>query len=121
MHGRPAVLALADVSGYLSLACERDQARHERVVAVAVHRRRQAHDGRMDAARFERVRRRFRRTRIGRRHRHVRIVLGRRAARCDQREPRRDDERPRRPSSTAPIVSIARRSSSQFSAKREKS
>ena len=42
MHGRPAVVPVADIGGDALFAREIDQARHEAVIAVAMNRRRQA-------------------------------------------------------------------------------
>jgi AcrR family transcriptional regulator len=93
VHGGPAVGPVAHVGGQALHAGDADQARDEAVIALAVHRRRQAHRGNAYAARSERESRPFgdpgMRRVIG-----YGVVFRGQAARREQGGPRGHDERP---------------------------
>ena len=118
MHAGPAVAAVADIGRDAFLAREADQARDETMIAVAMGRRRQPHRGyahapcRDGGGRSLRGAREIGRGLVG----SVAIRPGASNASPEVTSIGRAD-----PSRTAPIASIARRSSAQFSANFEKS
>ena len=121
VHGRPAIEPIADIGGHALLAREPDEARDEAVIAVAMDRRGKP-DGRCPYAVFhQRGRRRLRFAGIGRRVEWRHILLGRHTAGARSATPDVTSSGRSEPSSTAPIASMACRSSAQFSTNFEKS
>ena len=100
VHGGPAVGPVADVAGDALVAGDVDQRRDEAGVSVTVHRRRQSHDRRADAARREGERQLGRgrasrgpRRQCGARVGAVPVPFGRHPPRCEPECPGGDDER----------------------------
>lgn len=118
MHAGPAVLAVADIGCDALFSRDGDQARDKTVIACAMGRRGQTHGRSPHAPCGDSGRRGLRGAR----------ETGRRAIGFGGSRPGASDPKPEvtsigrvDPSSTAPIASIARRSSAQFSKNFEKS
>ena len=119
VHAGPAVVAVADIGRDTLLARDGDQARNEAVIARAMGRRRKTHRGRAHAPSPRRrppPPRRRAGNPVGGLSASVASRPGASSARPEVTSIGRSD-----PSSTAPIASIARLSSAQFSTNFEKS